>query len=114
MFQIVNGIIIGQPLVEEIIKKGFECLGDVSPFNGKKTPVFTSRLGTDSNLWRVYLYEDNSDHINDLGNGVFEVNEMESKSFVSLISSDGFLQIDPGIKGFNHLEAIRVFINYGN
>lgn len=103
---IVNGIIMDQLLAAEIFRIGFEHLKSVSPFN-RGTVIYSQR----SNVWRAYLLEENKEFIKPTDeDGQFEI-DFRAKEFVSLVSGIEFLQINAGIKSFNHLKAIEFFQN---
>lgn len=119
MFQIINGVITGQQLVQEMFKSGFEHMGEDSIFNMDRTIIYTAResANSESFIWRLYSYEDNPGvikKVNDPNNkdGSTFIIGAKAKEFASLSTMDGFIQIDVGNKSFNQLKAIQVFLNF--
>lgn len=100
-------------MIHEIINEGFKCLGDRSPMLGAKI-IYSSRLsaGEDNIVWRLYRLEDNEDWIKQIepGSEMYSIDSVHAKEFVSLTNDDDHIQIDPGIKAFNHLHAIRKYM----
>lgn len=100
---IINGIIMSQSVVENLLRIGFDHLGEDSPFS-KGTVVF-SRM---DRLWTAYILEENDGLINQIGDGIFEI-QSRANEFATVFSRMDFLSIKTHSNSFNHLEAIRFF-----
>lgn len=98
---------ISKKIIEHILIKGFECLGENSPMLDTKDIIY-SKIGE---VWRIYKLSENKDYITKNKKGVFDIH-YKAKSFAQLAYHDNsFIQITTGIKKFNHLAAFKAYFN---
>lgn len=112
MFKIINGVILSEDLVSEILKEGFQVLGEVSPFNTEDKNIIISRRlsgSEDQVVWWYYRLDENEEFIKPSDSPDSYSIDFRAKEFASVCSRDGFLQINVGTKGFNHLAAIEKY-----